>query len=186
MSKNSNNEERKLSIRQGFELSRISQDISSGMTPEDQKRIHITPSASEIRFARDFLIKETQKQTYPEEYQALQNNQPISQKSSLIKLNPKLKKGLLIMQGRLGNLYNMPEQMRHPIILPKDSRITELIILQHHQATAHSGPELTLRNVRLQFWVTGGKRQIRNALRLCQHNLCKHPNPTGQNQQIAN
>ena len=80
----------------------------------------------------------------------------------------------------------MPEQMRNPIILPKDSKITELIILQHHQATAHSGPELTLRNVRLQFWVTGGKRQIRKALRLCQHNLCKNPNPAGQNQQIAN
>ena len=156
------------------------------MKPEYQMRIHMTPSAGELRFARDFLIKETQKQTYLEEYQALKNNQPISQKSSLIKLNPRLENGLLIMQGRLGNLYNMPEQMRHPIILPKDSRITELIILQHHQATAHSGPELTLRNVRLQFWVTGGKRQIRNALRLCQHNLCRHPNPTGQNQQIAN
>ena len=63
------------------------------------------------------------------------------------------------MQGRLGNLYQMPEQMKHPIILPRDSRITELIILQHHQSTAHSGPELTLRNVRLQFWIVGGKRQ---------------------------
>ena len=90
------------------------------------------------------------------------------------------------MQGRLGNLQQMPEQMKHPIILPKDSRITELIILQHHQATSHSGPELTLRNVRLQFWITGGKRQIRNALKLCQHKLCKNPNPLGQNQQIAN
>ena len=90
------------------------------------------------------------------------------------------------MQGRLGNLYQMPEQMKHPIILPRDSRITELIILQHHQNTAHSGPELTLRNVRLQFWIVGGKRQIRNALKLCQHNLCKNPNPTGETQLIAN
>ena len=110
------------------------------MTSEDQKRIHITPSAKEIKFARDFLIRKAQKLTYPEEYKALENNQQISEKSSLIKLNPTLKDGLMIMQGRFGNHYNMPEQMRHPIILPKDSRITELIILKHHQSTAHSGP----------------------------------------------
>ena len=92
----------------------------------------------------------------------------------------------MVMQSRLGNAYQMPEQMKHPIILPKDSRITELIILQHHQATAHSGPELTLRNVRLQFWITGGKRQIRSALKLCHHKLCRKPYPTGESQQIAN
>ena len=61
------------------------------------------------------------------------------------------------MQGRLGNLYQMPEQMKQPIILPKDSRTTELIILLHHQSTAHSSPELTLRSVRLQFWIIGGE-----------------------------
>ena len=77
------------------------------------------------------------------------------------------------MQDRLGSLYQMPEQMKLPVISPKGSRITEFIILQRHQSTAHSGPELTLRNVRLQFWVIGGKRQIRNAFRLCQYKLCK-------------
>ena len=61
-----------------------------------------------------------------------------------------LKNGLIVMQDKLGNLYQMPEQMNYQILLPKDSRITKLIILQHHQATAHSGPDLTLRNVRLR------------------------------------
>ena len=185
MSENNKSENRKVQIRQGYHLDRISSKEIDSMTPEEQKRMHITPSSKEIRFARDFLIKETQKLTYPEEYQALQTNQPISEKSDLIKLNPRLEEGLIVMQGRLGNLYQMPEQMKHPIILPKDSIVTELIILHHHQATAHSGPELTLRNVRLQFWITGGKRQIRNALKLCQHKLCRNLNPIGQNQQIA-
>ena len=43
-----------------------------------------------------------------------------------------------------------------------------------------------MRNVRLQFWITGGKRQIRSALKLCHHKLCRNPNPTGESQQIAN
>ena len=80
----------------------------------------------------------------------------------------------------------MPEQMKNPVILPKDTRITWLIILKHHKESSHSGPELTLRNVRLQYWVPGGKRQIRKGIKLCGHRICKYPNPQGQTQQIAN
>ena len=186
MSERNQDEERKCQIRKGFELSRIKGEVTNSMTEKDQKRMHITPTTKEIIFDRDYLIKESQKLTYPEEYESLLHHKPISEKSPLIKLNPRLENGILVMQGRLGNSYQMPEQMKHPIILPKDSRVTELIILQHHQSTAHSGPELSLRNVRLQFWIVGGKRQIRNALKLCQHKLCKNPNPTGETQQIAN
>ena len=53
----------------------------------------------------------------------------------------------------------MPEQLKNPITLPKDSRITDLIILHHHQMVAHSGPELTLRNIRLQYWIPGGNAE---------------------------
>ena len=60
------------------------------MIPEDQKRIHITPSAIETKFSRHFLTKEAQTLTYPGVYKALENNQPIPEKSSLIKLNPTL------------------------------------------------------------------------------------------------
>ena len=49
----------------------------------------------------------------------------------------------------------------------------------------HFGPELTLKNVRLQFMIVGGKRQIRNAIKLCQHNLCKNPNLIGESPQMA-
>ena len=35
------------------------------MTPEDQRRILITPTTKAIKFARDFLIREAQKM-YPE------------------------------------------------------------------------------------------------------------------------
>ena len=79
MSTKIKSDERKSQIRKGYELSRIPTDISDSMTPEDQRRIYITPSAKEIKFARDFLIRESQKLSYPEEYKALQNNQQISE-----------------------------------------------------------------------------------------------------------
>ena len=61
-------EERKFQIRKGFELSRIKGEVTNSRTEEDQKRVHITPTTEEITFARDYLIKESQKLTYPEEY----------------------------------------------------------------------------------------------------------------------
>ena len=125
MSEKNQNKERKSQIRQGYELSRITEDVTDSMTETDQKRMHITPSTKELMFARDYLIRESQKINYPEEYEALQNGRSISEKSTLIKLNPRLENGIIVMQGRLGNLYQMPEQMKHPIILPRDSRITE-------------------------------------------------------------
>ena len=132
MSDKNQNEERKSQIRQGYELKRITGEVTDSMTAPAQKRMYITPSTNDLLFARDYLIRESQKLTYPEEYEALQNGKSISEKSSLIKLNPRLENGIIVMQGRLGNLYQMPEQMKHLIILPRDSIITELIIVQHH------------------------------------------------------
>ena len=129
MSERNQDEKRKCQIRQGFELSRIKGEVTNSMTEKDQTRMHITPTTKEIIFARDYLIRESQKLTYPEEYEALKNGTSISEKSALIKLNPRLENGIIVMQGRLGNLYQMPEQMKHPIILPRESRISELIIL---------------------------------------------------------
>ena len=74
MSENNKSENRKVQIRQGYHLDRISSKEIDSMTLEEQKRMYITPSSKEITFARTFLIKETQKLTYPEEYQALQTN----------------------------------------------------------------------------------------------------------------
>ena len=67
------------------------------MTEKDQKRIYITPTTKEIISARDYLIRESQKLTYPEEYESLQHHKPISEKSPLIKLNPRLEKGIIVM-----------------------------------------------------------------------------------------
>ena len=56
--------------------------------------------------------------------------------------------------------------MKNPIILPKGATITDKIILDHHYKAVHAGPELTLRQVRLYYWVPGGRQQVRKAIHL--------------------
>ena len=92
---------------------------------------------------------------------------------------------MMITKGRLDNLHAMPEQMRNPILLPKGATILNKIILDHHHKAALACPELTLRQVRLYYWVLGGRQQVRKEIRVCGHWLCKHPNPLAASQQIA-
>ena len=175
-----------MKISKRFEITRVPPKISQEISEEEKQKIHITPPISDIEFAENFLITGAQKIHYPEEYQALSRGEKISEKSQLIKLNPQLRKEVMIMKGRLDNLQAMPEQMKNPIILPKGATITDKIIIGHHYKAAYAGAELTLRQVRLYYWVPGGRHKVRKAIRLCGHWLCKHLNPQAASQQIAN
>ena len=165
MTKGIKDESRKEELRKGFEIHRISAEVGQNMTPVEKNKLHITPSIKELDFAKNYLISESQKIQYQEEYEALQKKEQISEKSKLIKLNPQLREmpppTVMIMKGRLDNLHTMPEQVRNPIILTKDSKVTQMLILWYHQTNTHSGPEVTLRNIRMKNWLPGGKQQVR-------------------------
>lgn len=60
---------------------------------------------------------------------------------------------VMLMKGGLDNLHTMPEQVKTPIILTKDSKATQILILLYDQTNAHSGPEVTLRNIRMKYWL---------------------------------
>ena len=69
MSEKNQNKKRKSQMSR----SRITKEVTDSMTEADQKRMHITPSTKELMFARDYLIRESQKMNCPEEYETLQN-----------------------------------------------------------------------------------------------------------------
>ena len=156
------------------------------MTEEELAKLDKMPSIPELKFAKQFLISDAQQKYYREDYETLKNGGIIEESSSLIKFNPQIQDELIIMRSRLNNATTLPEQVRNPVILPKDAKISNLIILEQHQITAHAGPEVTLRNTRLKYWIVGGKRSVRKAIKLCEHNLCKYPKLVYAGQQIAN
>ena len=92
----------------------------------------------------------------------------------------------MVMMSRLNNLHQMPEQVKNTTILPKDAKITQLLTRLYQKIAAHSGPELTLRNIRLHYLVPGGRTQITKAIKLWEHKICKNTNPQEIAQQMAN
>jgi hypothetical protein len=65
---------------------------------------------------------------------------------------------------------------KHPIILPKHC-ISEFLI-DAHRATLHGGPQLTLRTLREEYWVIGGRGLVKKHIRrcvICAHQAAKLP-----------
>ena len=87
--------------------------------------------------------------------------------SKLISLNPYLDdKGLVRVGGRLENT-TLRYSAKHPIILSKSSRLTELVIDQAHRTTLHGGPKLTLSVIRDTYWIVSGVQTVKKQLRNC-------------------
>lgn len=71
--------------------------------------------------------------------QAKQKKMVLKKKSSIARLDPFVHEGLLRVGGRLSRADDLPGETRHPVILPRQSRVTNLIIQRSHEILAHGG-----------------------------------------------
>ena len=123
-------------------------------------------TSSELFLAECLIINTVQKRAFPQLIEQLKNyataeeamgdkSTPYVYKGELKKLHPILVKGILRVGGRL--IYSvLSEDAKHPIILPKDSNFTNLIIDSYHGENAHMGAHITLSSVRQRFLIIHG------------------------------
>jgi len=85
----------------------------------------------------------------------------------LRKLAPFLDKhGLLRVGGRLANA-KMPYNEKYPLLLPKCSRLTALLIYHVHRTQSHPGPQ-TLQNILCQdYWILSARSIIKKRTHKC-------------------
>ena len=105
-----------------------------------------------------------------------------SKHSSIRKLNPIMMDGLMRVGGRLQRSH-LSLDIKHPIILPNDHNITELIIMHFHQVEGHCGIQHTLAAVRTKFWIIKGHATVRRVLNNCR--VCRIRFATGSKQIMA-
>ena len=61
----------------------------------------------------------------------------------------------------------VPADVRHPIILPSKSKVTERIVREIHSECGHAAPWRTLPELQRQFWLVGPRRVIRRVVESC-------------------
>ena len=84
------------------------------------------------------------------------------------KLDPYIDEdGVLRVGGRLKNA-DYADQVKHPIILPKGSHVTKLIIKHYHEYTKHQGKGMTLNEIRSRgYWIIGGSSAVNTVIASC-------------------
>lgn len=124
-------------------------------------------TANEIEHAYEIIIKNIQATELQSDIQQIKQRGSVTNKSQLLTLNPYLDdRNVLRVGGRLQN-SKLTDKAKHPIILPRNSTLTELLTSQAHQQTLHGGPSLTLTYLRQRYWVLGGNRTVKKYLRNC-------------------
>ncbi|XP_032690793.1 uncharacterized protein LOC116853726, partial [Odontomachus brunneus] len=124
-------------------------------------------TASELRRAEIRLIRLSQEGFFDHERRCAQSGLRLPRDSSLRTLCPVLdQEGLLRVGGRLASAQ-LPVDERCPIVLPRQSHFTTLLVRDIHERTLHGGTQLTLATLRERFWVPAGRAFVRGLLHRC-------------------
>ncbi|KAK3730393.1 hypothetical protein QZH41_015611, partial [Actinostola sp. cb2023] len=97
-----------------------------------------------------------------------EKKQTLKKTSSIYKLDPFIDQdGLVRVGGRIGNA-DVPEEVRHPVILPRKCHVTTLLIRSLHQKVNHMGRSTTHNELRqCGYWILGASAAVSNVISQC-------------------
>ena len=128
-------------------LRRVNIKRNSLTTPDDTCDKSVI-SYQNLKEAEKAILVFIQQQEFPMEMNILTSgNSRVPSSSPIRNLDPFLDEGLIRVGGRLDK-SNMPVQMKHPVILPKDHHVSVLILRQIHSSLLHSGRNHMLAKLR--------------------------------------
>ncbi|XP_055906234.1 uncharacterized protein LOC129941590 isoform X1 [Eupeodes corollae] len=125
-------------------------------------------SAEDIANAESYWIHQAQNQHFRNEISSLQAKKGMPSNSKLLSLFPFLDDAdnFLRVGGRLQEV-EANQNLAHPIILPKSSHITKLIVIDLHARIFHGGTSAVLSNLRSKYWIIRGRQLVKNIIKNC-------------------
>ena len=124
-------------------------------------------SLDDMEKAEKAVLSYTQKQAFPVEWKRLTTAPPcVPKRSKIYSLDPILKDGLLRVGGRLSRAA-MSDTMKHPIILPKQSHISSLLLQHIHEKYGHCGRNYILSQMRRKYWIISANSEARKVRSKC-------------------
>ena len=135
-------------------------------------------TVTDIIGAEKAIIGYEQRKWFSEEWKLLSKHQQcqdqtqkenevtVKKSSPLRKLNPFMLDNLLRVGGRLSKAA-LPEETKFPIILPRKSIITDLIMHNAHETTGHGGRNFMLANLYQKYWIIGANSLARRVIHRC-------------------
>ena len=122
----------------------------------------------DLQKAKVKILKQIQKEAFSQELEDLsrstrktmdggnRNDRYLRCTSPLYHLDPFLDEHYLLHVGGRLNKGSFCKDLKHPVILPRKSHVTELIISHFHQKLKHQGRSMTTNEIRQGgFWIIG-------------------------------
>lgn len=147
--------------------------ISNNRSNKENRRMSAI-SAEEIKIAKVKVIMLVQSESFSDEIKILKSSKRVQRSSRLIALLPFLDNGILRGGGRLKHAV-LPEEVKHPTILPSHHYFTRLVIIHYHEKLLHAGVQTTLSNIREEFWPIFARSRVKEILHKCIK--CRKANP---------
>ncbi|XP_049871359.1 uncharacterized protein LOC126370525 isoform X1 [Pectinophora gossypiella] len=123
-------------------------------------------TSKELEKSLLLIVKYEQERHMKDLIHNVSNNKPLSE-CNLQSLHPFVDdNGMLRVGGRLEK-SSLPYSQKHPLILPKGSRLIELIIRSEHIKNLHAGPRLLLSSINQKFWIVNALREIKKVTHKC-------------------
>ncbi|XP_039753328.1 uncharacterized protein LOC120628775 [Pararge aegeria] len=132
-------------------------------------------TADDLNFAENRMLRALQNQHFAEEYSLIKNNKTCS--PAFNRLRPFIDDGLIRVGGRLANSGLSFEKI-HPVILPRNGHVVNIIIDYYHIKHLHAGPELLMALLRQRYWILSARRIVRQRVHMCNTCFRFKPRPT--------
>ncbi|XP_028519536.1 uncharacterized protein LOC114576662 [Exaiptasia diaphana] len=158
-------------------------------------------TVKELNIAEETIIKSVQADCYTDEIKTLkkldgnedmfserhlarERNLSIKQQSSLFRLDPFLDERQVIRVGGRLRQSDTEYNVKHPVVLPKNSHITQVIIRHVHEEQGHQGNGITLNALRESgYWIIGGRSTVRHFIAQCV--ICRKCRARRQTQKMS-
>lgn len=132
----------------------------------------VTPlSLQELEQAEKTIYRVAQKD-FQKEVTNLIDGKPLDKKSHIYKLSPYVESdGVLRIRGRTDESNSIGFETKRPIILPKNNKITFLIVAFYHRKYHHQNHETVINELRQKYWVINVRAVLKRVKAEC--NQCK-------------
>ena len=145
---------------------------------------HSRSTVDDLSAAESEIIRQVQRDYFGDDLDKLSNGRPVAKASNISRLNPVLdQKGILRVGGRLSN-SSVDQNIRTPIILPRKSHITNLLLRHFHEKVQHQGRGMTINEIRDHgYWVIGCSSAVSEMITRC--TMCRKLRGQFQGQKMA-
>ncbi|XP_063994038.1 uncharacterized protein LOC135171437 [Diachasmimorpha longicaudata] len=135
-------------------------------------------TVDEIEDANDHIIRLVQAECFNDELRILKQGNELPPKHRWLAMSPYLDaKSLIRVGGRLRNA-NIKYSEKHPLILPKNHHVVDLLIRREHLRTYHAGAQTTSYSLWRNYWILDARQRVRYLIRNCRQCIRAKPPPT--------